>query len=134
MRGPVGTWSLPFESVAQDVCGEAQSLTLQPSALDRICTNLLLCKCNFVLKACSFAHGTPNMHTSSFPIRPSLHPSIHPSCKVSPALCLWMLDCVTVVSRLSSCPIVLLLCTTAVLFSSGKLSEAQGLRIQHTLC
>ena len=45
-----------------------------------------------------------------------------------------MLYCFTVVSRLSSCPIVLLLCTTAVLFSSGKLSEAQGLRIQHTLC
>ena len=38
-----------------------------------------------------------------------------------------VMDCVTVVSRLSSCPIVLVLCTTAVLFSSDKLSEAQGL-------
>ena len=38
-----------------------------------------------------------------------------------------VMDCVTVVSRLSSCPIVGVLCTTAVLFSSDKLSEAQGL-------
>ena len=134
MRGPVGTWSLPFESVAQDVCGEAQSLTLQPSALDRICTNLLLCKCNFVLKACSFAHGTPNMHTSSFPIRPSLHPSIHPVKFHRHCACgCW------IVSPLSHvCPLVQLSFSCARPLYCFPLENCLRLKaygyIQHTLC
>jgi hypothetical protein len=55
-------------------------------------------------------------------------------CKVSPALCLW--SCI--VPPLSHvCPLVQLSFSCArplYCFSSGKLSEAQGLRIQHTLC